>query len=286
MSLKIINLQSIRIDGNTQARTAINNELVDEYAAAMSDGGRFPEIECYFDGVDYWLVDGFHRLHAMNKLGKASATVMVFNGTLREAVLHSLGVNAGHGLRKSNDDKRKSVQTMLNDAEWRQLSDREIAKHCGCSKTLVGQMRNPKPVEQKDPTAGVGGNITTPAETEHQINQALAGVSPALAATENVAAKVEPEAVEPPDYTELDAAQDLISDLQSELVVARMGDIPDGEKQQAANLIAELRAEIQTLTATNRALILSRDSLMEEVAQMKKQMAMQRKEIDKLKNNR
>ena len=96
---------------------------------------------------------------------------------------------------------------------------------------------------------------------------------------------VEPEAVEPPDYTELDAARDLISDLQSELVVARMGDIPDDEKQQAAALIAELRAEIQTLTATNRALILSRDSLMEEVSQMKKQMAMQRKEIDKLKNN-
>ena len=86
MSLKVLNLQSIRIDGNTQARTAINNELVAEYAAAMTDGVRFPEIECYFDGVDYWLVDGFHRLHSMLTLGKASATVMVFNGTLRVSI--------------------------------------------------------------------------------------------------------------------------------------------------------------------------------------------------------
>ena len=180
MSLKVLNLQSIRIDGNTQARTAINNELVDEYAAAMSDGGRFPEIECYFDGVDYWLVDGFHRYWAMNKLGKASATVMVFNGTLREAVLHSLGVNAGHGLRKSSDDKRKSVQTMLNDAEWCQLSDREIAKHCGCSHTLVGQLRKPAPVAPS-------GNIATADDSENQSNEALVSVSHALAATQKVA---------------------------------------------------------------------------------------------------
>lgn len=279
MSIKVLNLQSIRIDGGTQARTAINNDLVSDYAAAMSEGTRFPEIECYFDGVDHWLVDGFHRLHSMLTLGKASAPVMVFNGTLRDAVLHSLGVNTGHGLRKSNDDKRKSVQTMLNDAEWCQLSDREIAKHCGCSHTLVGQLRKPAPVAPS-------GNIATADDSENQSNEAPAGVSPALAATEKVEPKVEPEAAEPPDYTELDAARDLISDLQSELVVARMGDIPDDEKQQAAALIAELRAEIQTFKATNRALILSRDSLMEEVAQMKKQMAMQRKDIDKLKNNR
>ena len=284
MSIKVLNLQSIRIDGNTQARTEINNELVAEYAAAMSDGGRFPEIECYFDGVDYWLVDGFHRLHSMLTLGKASATVMVFNGTLRDAVLHSLGVNTSHGLRKSNDDKRKSVQTILDDSEWRLMSDREIAKHCGCSRTLVAQMRSPKPAANI-PSGSVGGNIATPGDSENQPNDAPATEFTASEATENVAQLVEPEAVEPPDYTELDAARDLISDLQSELVVARMGDIPDDEKQQAATLIAELRAEIQTFKATIKAAYFSRDSLMEENAQLKRQCQMQRKEIDKLKNN-
>jgi hypothetical protein len=186
MSIKVLNLQSIRIDGGTQARTAVNNELVVEYAAAMTDGVRFPEIECYFDGVDYWLVDGFHRYLAMLSLGKASATVMVFNGSLREAVLHSLGVNSGHGLRKSSDDKRKSVQTMLNDPEWSQLSDREIAKHCGCAHPLVGQMRNPKPAAPI-PAFDASGSSTTLSNSENATNEAVAGVSHALAATEKVA---------------------------------------------------------------------------------------------------
>lgn len=97
---------------------------------------------------------------------------------------------------------------------------------------------------------------------------------------------VEPEQEAPPDYTELDAAHDQINALQSDLVVARMGDIPDDQKQQAADRIAEQDAQIKTLEATLRAVTNSRDSYMEENSQMKRQMAMQRKEIEKLKNNK
>ena len=93
---------------------------------------------------------------------------------------------------------------------------------------------------------------------------------------------MEPEIEAPPEYTELDAAHDQISDLQAELVVARMGDIPEEEKQQAAGLIAELHAEIKTLNATLAAVTLSRDTLMEERAQMLRQMKAQRAEIDRL----
>ncbi|WP_114973388.1 hypothetical protein [Rhodoferax ferrireducens] len=161
MTIKTINLKSIRIDGGTQARVCINNDLVAEYAQAMQGGVQFPNSEVFFDGVDYWLADGFHRLHAMLTLGKASAAVMVFNGTLRDAILHSLAVNNDHGLRKSNEDKRKSVQTMLDDAEWSKLSDREIAKHCGCTHPLVGAMRNPKPATQAPAAAPSGSSSTS-----------------------------------------------------------------------------------------------------------------------------
>ena len=99
-------------------------------------------------------------------------------------------------------------------------------------------------------------------------------------------AVVEPEIEAPPEYTELDAAHDQISELQAELVVARMGDIPEEEKQQAAGLIAELHAEIKTLNATLAAVTLSRDTLMEERAQMLRQMKAQRAEIDRLKSTK
>ncbi|CDS51105.1 hypothetical protein [Polaromonas sp. CG9_12] len=97
---------------------------------------------------------------------------------------------------------------------------------------------------------------------------------------------VEPETEVPADYTELDALREHVGDLQADLVVARMGDIPEEEKLQAETLIADLRAEVKSLTATLKAAYLARDSLMEENAQMKRQMQMQRKEIDKLKNSK
>lgn len=97
---------------------------------------------------------------------------------------------------------------------------------------------------------------------------------------------VEPEAEAPPEYTALDAAHDQINELQADLVVARMGDIPEEQKTQAAERIAALQAEINTLTATLAAVQLSRDSLMEERVQMLRQMKAQRAEIDRLKANK
>lgn len=98
-----------------------------------------------------------------------------------------------------------------------------------------------------------------------------------------VAPVVEAIAEEPEDYTELDAALDQISGLQTMLAIANLGDVPAEEKEYAKNIIEEQEKELKTLRATNRALILSRDSLMDDVLHMKRQMAAQRREIDRLK---
>jgi outer membrane murein-binding lipoprotein Lpp len=55
--------------------------------------------------------------------------------------LHSVGANAVHGLRRSNDDKRNAVTMLLNDAEWTNLSDREIARACAVSHNFVSEVR-------------------------------------------------------------------------------------------------------------------------------------------------
>src|SRR5262249_2804023 len=51
--------------------------------------------------------------------------------TRRDAVLHAAAANAIHGLRPSSADRRRSVQALLEDEEWRNWSDREIARRCG-----------------------------------------------------------------------------------------------------------------------------------------------------------
>jgi len=47
---------------------------------------------------------------------------------LRNAVLHAIGANAIHRLRRSNADKRKAVEMMLADDEWSVLPNTEIPR--------------------------------------------------------------------------------------------------------------------------------------------------------------
>jgi hypothetical protein len=95
----------------------------------------------YFDGEHYFLADGFHRLAAARVAGLEEIPVEVRQGTKRDAILHAVGANAAHGLPRTNQDKRWSVEMLLNDPEWRQWSSNAIAKACQVSHQLVDDVR-------------------------------------------------------------------------------------------------------------------------------------------------
>lgn len=63
------------------------------------------------------------------------------NRTRRDVVLYSVGANDTHGLRRTNEDKRRAVKTMLDDAEWVTWSDNAIAKASAVSVSFVGDQR-------------------------------------------------------------------------------------------------------------------------------------------------
>lgn len=137
----------IKTDGGTQMRAGTDDATVFEYGQAMIQAngwGSFPAVVAYHDGKDYWLADGFHRVAAFLESfpdPKRVIPVEVRAGTRRDAVLHAAGANASHGLRRTNADKRRSVETLLRDEEWRQWSDTEIAKRCAVSQNFVSSVR-------------------------------------------------------------------------------------------------------------------------------------------------
>ncbi len=141
MTLKTVNIKAIRIDGGTQSRVEIDDDIVSEYADAIKAKAVFPPMVVFYDGAEHWLADGFHRWHALNKAGKASTEIEIRIGTRREAVLFSFGVNGTHGMRRTNADKRKAVESMLNDPEWAAWSDNKIAETCGVSHPFVAEVR-------------------------------------------------------------------------------------------------------------------------------------------------
>lgn len=83
------------------------------------------------------------------------------------------------------------------------------------------------------------------------------------------------------EYTELDAAHDQITELQSALAIANIGSADPEEAAQAKTLIADLRQEVKVLRANLKAVTTSRDTLQNELAMVKRQCVSLQSKIKK-----
>jgi len=249
-------LNQLTIDGGTQSRVKIIQEAVDEYAEALKGGARFPPVLVYYDGIKYYLTDGFHRFFAHQKAGIRDIEVQIVNGTLRDAILRSFSVNSENGRHRSNEDKRNAVQAMLDDFEWQFWNNTEIAKACRVSETLVTSMRS--------------------------------GIKPDVVKVNRNGKVFERKAkYEKPDEPEHDATSDVIKSLADEndklkdrLAVAVYA-ADESEKKLAEQTIATLREDIRLLEIELKSTRISRDTLLNENAAMKKQIAAMQRQLKK-----
>ncbi len=191
-SEKILEFDQVITSGGTQSRAELDEDTIKEYAAAIAAGDKFPPVVVFYDGEHYYLADGFHRLAAAKRAGRTFIAGVVRQGTRRDAVLHSVGANHAHGLRRTNADKRRAVETLLTDEEWMKWSDSEIARRCGVSHTFVQNVRKElscndcKMTERTASRNGttysmgignIGGNRVTPGKPT-AVNAAGGTVSP------------------------------------------------------------------------------------------------------------
>lgn len=155
-------IASIRRDGGTQIRAALDEATVVRYADALKAKVKLPPETVFYDGTDHWMADGFHRVEARLRCGEVRATVDVVSGTRRDAILHACGANAEHGLPRSNADKRRAVETILGDDEWSSLPDRTVARLVKVSHHLVAEVR-----ESIRMRCGVAGNSPISTSVSH-----------------------------------------------------------------------------------------------------------------------
>ncbi len=135
-------ISEIRRDGGTQLRGGTIEETLEAYALAITAGDVLPPVTAFRDADgELWLADGFHRVEAHLRAGKAVIAVKILTGSKRDALLHAVGCNAAHGLPRTNADKRRAVTTLLADPEWSQWSDRQIADRCRVDGKTVGSAR-------------------------------------------------------------------------------------------------------------------------------------------------
>jgi hypothetical protein len=264
--MKKLNLDVIRIDGDTQPREELDQEMVAEYAELMRDGVAFPPVIVFFDGSNYWLVDGFHRYFATKSNGLVSIECEVKEGTQRDAQLQSMTANSKqHGKPATAKDKRRSVLRMLKDAEWGGWSNQKIAEWIGVSKMTVGRIKVSLGEEKKEEVKYINKH----------------GQEATMKTSKLLGIKPKTDVTPPPPELQYDPTQDEITELGhtikaledentklKDAIAIGSWDASDIEKKDAEETIKELRERIRILEIENASVRESRDSYQNQNAEL------------------
>jgi hypothetical protein len=126
-----------------QTRDGTDIRVSQVYAKAKATGSVFPPVRVMDDGTDFWLYDGFTRVHAWKSLGLAQIEAVVRKGTVDEALL--LGIEANFNpdnIREvKENDRQHAVELMICNEQFRVWSDTEIGRRCGLGGHTVMKMR-------------------------------------------------------------------------------------------------------------------------------------------------
>jgi len=261
-------LDSVRINGGTQSRAELSQSTIAEYAEAIRLAVELPPVVMFFDGVHFWLADGFHRFHAHREAGAMEIAAEIRTGTQRDAVLYSVGANASHGLRRSNEDKRKAVETLLADPEWATWSNNAIAKACAVSDKTVAAYRADHLRNSEDSQAAPVLRTVERGGVTYEQNTAKIGPAPAASAAPlSISPTTSPAAAAPLAPASPVAALALAetepddegSVLDAEPPAAGaeaspppdMAPVPFSEVEQLREQIAELSESLRTTLADN-----------------------------------
>jgi hypothetical protein len=165
-----LRIDQIQILEELQSRASTDWKHVDELVELLQSGGQFKEHPVVFrqghDGDEYFLADGFHRVHAYKKSGIESAIFDVRAGgttAFRHAKLWSIQSNSAHGLRRKPADKRRAVEMLLADEEWSTKSVRWIAETAQVSHPFVASVKR-------------GGNVSNSPVSGDDNSQFVTGV--------------------------------------------------------------------------------------------------------------
>jgi len=134
--LNIVRNQDFQIRNRTDPKT------VQRYADAMKAGAVFPPVTlAAFDGMKV-LVDGWHRVAAVEALGLREIEAKIVPSTRKEAIWLAGQANLTHGLQLKQSEYRHVFRAFVKADKHRRengslLSYRDIAKEIGKPHTTI-----------------------------------------------------------------------------------------------------------------------------------------------------
>lgn len=134
MRLKYVDPKKIKIP-KIRVTSVWDEEEYEVFKASLEADGQQNPIICIWDGQDYWLADGKHRLEEAMLKGERKIPVAWKEGTLVDAKLRNLYLNRLHGKTKASEEVKLITDLYRNDG----LELIDIAQKTGLSLERIEQ---------------------------------------------------------------------------------------------------------------------------------------------------
>jgi hypothetical protein len=153
-----VDIDQIVLDERCQPRAVLNPEAVQEYSDIYKEGEvELPALEVAKVAGKLVLLDGFHRLAGARQADCAFVRVTVVEECdIGQALWLASSKNQGHGVRRTNADKRQAVTLALKSDIGEEQTLRVIAEHVGVHHSFVAKVKeelssNDTPTEKSEP---------------------------------------------------------------------------------------------------------------------------------------
>ena len=143
---------------HTQLRAVMDDAAVESYAeqynTRKNGSGRMPPVAVYESkSGELFLVDGFHRVAAKERLRQKTIPAIIEPGELDDAIIAAAKVNRSHNaVRWTNADKRNAAEVLVR--RFPNLPTRELGDLAGCSHKLIGNVKKELKGEREAPKKG------------------------------------------------------------------------------------------------------------------------------------
>lgn len=126
MKLKTLSVALVTVNSLLEKTEVapLDEPIVTSYIQEIEPTRSCSALKACFDGTDYWLFDGYHRLEAMRRLGFNTCAAQVFKGSRRDAFRRYIKDKLRCGEMKIF---KHCLQILTEDKEWSNLDASKLA---------------------------------------------------------------------------------------------------------------------------------------------------------------
>lgn len=111
--IKTVLISSLVQDKRFQARTSLNDAVVQRYALNYQNNAPFPPVKVAMVKGAAVLVDGWHRVAALKSINRTTVEAEVFKATQSDAVWMAMMANLSHGLPLKTRERTSALRKAL-----------------------------------------------------------------------------------------------------------------------------------------------------------------------------